>query len=499
MKPDLKKYSQYFLVFLTGMVLCCASCKKWLDVSPKIQLKESEQFSTQEGFVDALFGVYQKASDESLYGGQLAYGLLDILAQRYESKTSTAEYYSQITRYIYTPGVATYPASTNIDRIWANSYAAIAQCNYILANVDKRRDVLSTEAYSIVKGEALGMRAFLHFDLLRMFAPAYLDGVNANKIAIPYMSAYQVKPQDRLTMAAVFEKCEADLKEAEQLLSVYPNIDQIAGNQGSTSSNLFLAFRQNHLNYWAAKATLARLYLYKGDKVQALKYAKEVIAAPSFRFIARAQLNNDPESTISDMTFTPEHIFSVYVKNLRTASDQLFKSNGGVTGEEQDLFTTLPKLSALYEVTNVGYSSDLRGPDAAVPFWDKQNPTAVYSKKYHVSANTVSVRQSRIPAIRLSEMYYIAAEAESDSQLALGYLNGVRVARLLPTINPATPAEFQNELFKEYRKEFFGEGQLWFYYKRTNTAQIPNSPDAAAMTQAKYVFPLPVAEIEFGK
>jgi hypothetical protein len=212
MKPDLKKYNQYLLICVTGMVLAFSSCKKWLDVSPKIQMKESEQFSTQEGFVDALFGIYQKAADESLYGGQLAYGLLDILAQRYESKTSDAEYYGVVTRYNYTPGVGAYSASAVIDRIWANSYAAIAQCNYILANVDKRRDVLSTEAYSIIKGEALGMRAFLHFDLLRMFAPAFLDGANAGRTAIPYMNAYQVKPQERQTIAAIFEKCEADLK-----------------------------------------------------------------------------------------------------------------------------------------------------------------------------------------------------------------------------------------------------------------------------------------------
>jgi hypothetical protein len=244
---------------------------------------------------------------------------------------------------------------------------------------------------------------------------------------------------------------------------------------------------------------LARLYLYKGDKVQALKYAKEVIDSKQFNFIGRLQINNDPESAASDMTFTPEHIFSVYTKGLKIFSDQLFKSSGMVTGEEQDLFTTLPKLNAIFEVTNVGYASDLRGPNAATPLWDKENAAAIYSRKYLVAANVVSVRQSRVPVLRLSEMYYIAAEAEPDNQLALGYLNAVRTARLLPVINPATPAEFQNELFKEYRKDFFGEGQLWFYYKRKNTAQIPNSPDAAAMTEAKYVFPLPTAEIEFGK
>ena len=30
-----------------------------------------------------------------------------------------------------------------------------------------------------------------------------------------------------------------------------------------------------------------------------------------------------------------------------------------------------------------------------------------------------------------------------------------------------TPDLLKNEIFKEYQKEFYGEGQLWYYYKRT--------------------------------
>src|SRR5690606_24722049 len=119
---------------------------------------------------------------------------------------------------------------------------------------------------------------------------------------------------------------------------------------------------------------------------------------------------------------------------------------------------------------------------------------AVYSTKYYVGSTITSLRQSRIPVIRLSEMYYIAAEAETDPQLALGYLNTVRTARVLPALDDLTSGDFKNELLKAYRKEFFGEGQLWFYYKRLNVAQIPNSPEATTMTEEKYVFPLPVAE-----
>src|SRR5690606_38379174 len=119
-----------------------------------------------------------------------------------------------------------------------NNYKAIAQANFVLANIEDNKSVLSPGAYNIIKGEALGMRAFLHFDLLRLFAPALLDGSNSGTPAIPYVDEFTVTPSPRLTLAAALDKVEADLKAAEELLSVNQDIDQIADNQGNTSLDL---------------------------------------------------------------------------------------------------------------------------------------------------------------------------------------------------------------------------------------------------------------------
>ncbi len=129
-----------------------------------------------------------------------------------------------------------------IDSVWQNNYAAIAQANYILKNIDGRKDLLGNTAYSIIKGESLALRAFLHFDLLRLFAPAF--DIGSNSAAIPYMENFTVVPQQKLTELAVLDKCEKDLIAAEQLLSINTDIDQIAGNQNATSSDLFLLYRQ---------------------------------------------------------------------------------------------------------------------------------------------------------------------------------------------------------------------------------------------------------------
>lgn len=495
------KYKVHTLFILACLTVFVAGCKKWLDVNPSTRISEDEQFSSRQGFIDALFGTYQKMAEETAYGRLGTYGFIDVLAQSFENKSSqTSAWYGQTARYNYTSASTSQQnVQAAIHSIWSNYYNAIAQANYILKNVDSRK-ILSGTAYDIIKGEALALRAFIHFDLLRMFAPAYLEGENAAVSAIPYMEQFTINPQAKLSVSEVLDKCEEDLKAAETLLAAYADIDQIADNQGSTSLDLFLMYRQNHLNYWAAKAILARLYMYKGDKINALRYALEVINSGSFHFISPVTLSVDATTVASDLTFTPEHIFSLSVSTLKTPVDLYFKSSQTASADANDLFSTKSKLSAMYETALVGYGTDIRNPDASKSLWNHLTTTIVYSKKYY-SDHVSNVKQRLIPIVRLPEMYYIAAEAATTVEEGLTYLNVVREARLIPALSTATintPELLDAELQKEYRKELYAEGQLWFYYKRKNVENIPDGI-GNPMTQAKYTFPYPLNEIEFGK
>ena len=70
------------------------------------------------------------------------------------------------------------------------------------------------------------------------------------------------------------------------------------------------------------------------------------------------------------------------------------------------------------------------------------------------------------------------------------------VKRLLLTIEL-----LQDYLTLEYRREFFGEGQLFFYYKRLNEERIPDAvsdwENEVRMTKTEYVVPLPESEIKY--
>ncbi|WP_437918087.1 RagB/SusD family nutrient uptake outer membrane protein [Sphingobacterium sp. LRF_L2] len=497
----------FYSIITLSLILLLGACNKWLDVQPSNEFSEDNQFSTEQGFVDALTGVYQKLTSTSIYGTNLSFGFVDVLAQQYQNKSAqTTDYYGEAAYYNYESEELSGQLNVKqtIANIWSNQYNAIANLNYILKNIEERGSVLTSEnAFNIVKGEALALRAFLHFDLLRLYAPAYLDGVNAGRIAIPYVTTYSVTPTQSLTVEEVVKLILADLSEAESLLSVSPGLDRIADNQGDTSLKgtwaLFMTYRQNHLNYWAVKSLLARVYLYVGDKDNALYYAEEVINNASVSFVTTTAINTDATSESSDITFTNEHLFSLYVTGMDALANNYFKSGTTTTAESSDLYTTLTILSSLYEQNASGYGQDIRSLTAAQNRWSQLTESIVYTKKYYAD-NSANVKQRLIPLIRLPEVYYIAAEASPTVSEGLSYLNAVRTSRLIPMLTETdvrTTEELNAAIAIEYRKEFYAEGQLWYYFKRKNILSIPNSPSSNVMTESMYVLPLPDDELEF--
>jgi hypothetical protein len=93
-------------------------------------------------------------------------------------------------------------------------------------------------------------------------------------------------------------------------------------------------------------------------------------------------------------------------------------------------------------------------------------------------------------------MYYIAAETSKTLEEKIDLLNAVRTHRGIAMLaNTLEAAQVNAEIFKEYRKEFYQEGQLFFYYKRTNTLRIEGY--GYDMDESTYVLPRPDDEIEF--
>lgn len=107
----------------------------------------------------------------------------------------------------------------------------------------------------------------------------------------------------------------------------------------------------------------------------------------------------------------------------------------------------------------------------------------------------------RLPAMRLSEMYYIAAESIFDTNpvQAWEYFNTVRFQRGIPAALSGDKNLFMSELVKEYRKEFFAEGQLFYLFKRLNLPIAAINGTTTPASDRIFVLPLPDAEVQYGK
>ncbi len=453
-----------------------SSCKKWLDVKPGTQVLQDEMFSTEAGFNQALLGSYLQMGT-GLYADNLTVTTISAMGQNYQT-TTTGHPLLEHAKYNYAAPVV----KSTIATIWGNMYKAIGGVNNILDHVDQAKGVFLKNHYNLIKGEALGLRAYMHFDLLRMFGPVPVN--NGAVKAIPYIKTFDKQVSTLGSTSQVIELCLKDLDEAEQLLSVY---QEIIYNTES-SADEFTNYTRNHFNYWAIKALKARVYLYVGNKAKAYQYAKEVISSGKFPFVERSTFNLTANQ---DRTFSTEHIFALNLPLLKPMIDLRFKLDGNVNFMGSTFYLTNATMNTLFDVANGG-STDYR-----YLYHIRTSSSYSYSSKFWQDGITNLQLSNQMPLLRLSEMYYIAAEATSDLTEARTLINDVRVKRGLEALTVTFNENVRmQEIAKEYIKEFYAEGQLFFYYKRLGTLPVPRS--AVAMTAQTYVFPLPDNEIEFG-
>ena len=281
---------QIIYILLTTTVLGLMSCSDWLDVSPKTSIPTDKQFESESGFKDALTGIYLKLGTKTLYAGDLTYAYLDELAGLY------SDYPGYNTNAVFNQSIVFDYENMFLSKkngIYSTMYNIIANINNFLEYVDKNKDVLVTERYyETMKGEALGLRAFLHFDLLRMFGPVYKEHP-ASK-AIPYRTAFDKDATPVLSASEVVDAILKDLNDAEKLLKGSDPLDFFTDqtDEDFIDKNHFLVNREFRMNLYAVKAMLARVYCYKGDaesKGLATEYAKQVIAASKYFTLYKSQ------------------------------------------------------------------------------------------------------------------------------------------------------------------------------------------------------------------
>ena len=259
-------------------LLMCTACNNWLDIQPSDRIAEDRVFSQVSGFWGALNGVYTELLSSNLYGGFLTVQGVEVMAQRYNVSQNQETFYN-LSQYAFTQE----QVKLRLESYWNEAYKQILECNNILENAEVRHgEVLNDKQYNLIRAEALALRGFLHFDLLRMFGPL---PTQLDSKAIPYKETISVSAPGMLTGNEVIEKVLTDLAEAESILKNWdPAVSEgmlmaVNDDDHDNDGNTY-RFRGLRLNYYAVVALKARVYLWAGNKTEALKYAKMIIENP---------------------------------------------------------------------------------------------------------------------------------------------------------------------------------------------------------------------------
>lgn len=477
---------------LYTMILACStmmvSCDSWLEVKPYDKISEGELQKSEEGYQKMLNGIYIDLNSDALYGQSLSVEMIEVMGGAYAIGTDNSVWgnYKDLSNYQY----GTEYWRNRLDQTWNKAYALILNCNKILENIDQNQDLFTGGNYYAVKGEALALRAMLHFDMLRLFGPVYAK--DSDKKAIPYYNKQTNSPEPILTAKEVAEKVVADLEEARILLANDPVKTEgtlMSGSQDGTSN--FMRYRALRLNYYAVEALLARVNLYMGNKTEAFKYATDVIKTADqgiFPFVDKSLVIGSPADP--DRIFSSEVLFAL----TNTSRSKIHKNFYDPSRLPNYVFRMDDNLMSniVYggAATTGGYQDDYRYRANWIATGSNR-----YFYKYSDMVANGSIQNTMIPMIRLGEMFLIAAESQSDN-LANGvqYVNALRRNRGVANLQTLTP-----DLLKyEYIRELYGEGQLFYLYKRLNCDIITSSnanknPKASDLI---FVVPLPDSETE---
>ncbi|SFG76846.1 RagB/SusD family nutrient uptake outer membrane protein [Prevotella sp. KH2C16] len=486
------------------------SCNDWLDVAPKTSIPMDKQFASESGFKDALTGIYLKLGTTVLYAGDMSYAYLEEMAGQYDN------YPSHNTNMVYHQGFVFDYEKEFLDKregIYSEMYNIVANINNLLEYLEKKRDIVTTEhLYGTMKGEALALRAFVHFDLLRLYGPIYQQHPDAKAIA--YRTVYDRNATSILPAREVLQLIIKDLKEAEELLKKDDPLDfrTDRSSEEYENGNHFLVNREYRMNLYAVKAILARAYCYENSaesRTLAVKYANEVINSGKWSLLAQQNLNK-----YNSIRYE-EQIFGVSVNEM----GNLLADNGmdmESTSLNHHFYTDAEHFNQIYEfgggdAGHVG-QSDWRKDGQA--FGKDDSAEHYFCRKFNQKGMEYYMGVNTMPLIRLPEMYYIVAECASSAEESVKALNTVRSARGIAIADEITTVGYDapdnlskeaprytkriNEIMKEVRKEYFGEGQLFFFLK-SHAYEWYLGAELKNMSEAQYKMPLPDNEHVFGK
>lgn len=449
----MKRILYIILIFCTGLV----ACKKTIDLYPESNLNTGTFYSNYDEVKSALMGAYNGLQKSLNIEWQLTELRSDNSKQGQPGSTaSTNRDLSDLDMFT--------PATTHqaIYTYWLATYNNIRNANIILQKLgvvyDAATGIITFNAIDIpisetdrrqFAGEALFIRAYQYFNLVRLFGGVFL--------------VYEpLKPEDarqmnRVTADEIYKLIEADLKTAAASMSNLNYTQVIATTAGKATLG--------RATSWAAKGMLAKMYLTLGRKTDAIPLLQDVIDNGGYSlqptYASVFAIDNEMNSEI---------LFAVRYKAGGLALGSHFGNSFSPLGIGAAIING--DGDGLNYPTNdldTATNGDGRKPSLVALY----NPGAkLYVKKYLFPVTTADDGESDWPVLRYADILLMLAEAQGYSQASIDRINSVRPRAGLPIYTMATitsVAEFERALSNERRIEFAFENQRWFDIVRFNT------------------------------
>lgn len=250
MKKNIIKLGLFAILGTTTLV----SCNRLLDTEDPSKISETAAVSTLEGLSKINQGLYiGNHITLSWYFQSLITDEVAIFEGEGGNTGAGTSYYS----WVYGPG--TIPDRDDSMDMFRGYYNAIRRANMTINNIDKIEATTSAELVTkdLLKAEALGLRAFNHYRLLKIFSPKY----DANALGCAYVTTIDdFATPSRDNMKVSYEKVLADLDSA---LAIFPS---------STDND------NTRINKSAIEALKAKIYLEIGEYDNAITFANKVLA-----------------------------------------------------------------------------------------------------------------------------------------------------------------------------------------------------------------------------
>jgi starch-binding outer membrane protein, SusD/RagB family len=458
MKINYKKIACF--TFAIGVLV---GCDDFLDVDSRENVTEEDSNTTYEPvqFVNGIYGMMTEWDYAFSY-----LGITEIISDNADKGSSPTDPGGDKG---LLDGLTHTSTAGSVEAMWTNWYKAIGRATYSIQYTEDFG--LTDEAYkNRLIGEAKFLRAYHYFFLVRGWGDVPLQHIDLTT---------------RVPKAQVYDYIEQDLLDA--IASLPEKSEYAPEDLGRATKG-------------AAKALLAKVYLYQEDWANAYEYANQVINSGEYGLesdyaqIWRANTENGVES-IFEVQARGESIAHGVQQYSETQGARGTSGWGwGFNTPSQNL---LDAFNAEGDVIRRDATIIFRGEtmyDGRVVSEAVENP--MYNEKAYSSANAgAGDGDKNIRVLRLAEIYLIHAEAANElnnSSTALASLNEVRGRVNLADVTVTDQAQLRNLIWKERRLELAFEHDRWFDLNRTGQAQAAMLANGKPYVVGRHeLFPIP--------